>query len=335
MSDAPPPPDQGGQGWGQQPGWGQPPPQQPPPPQQGGWGQQPPPPGGQPPQQPPPPQQGGWGQQPPQPPQQPWGQQPAAAPPPQQGWGAQPQQGGWGAQPSGGGYGGAPTSGYSVGDAFNWGWTKFQQNVGPILLGFLAIIIGALVVSFVWSLIVGGLASSSNSSVVINLANGLGFLVNVALQTIIQAAVVRAGLALTYGRPIEVSTLFNMDNIVTILIASLIIGGVSFVLSFVLAFLGILGLLLLFVTTLVVNFLTAWTVYFIIDKNLGAVDAIKASAEFAMANVGTLVIFFIALIAAFIVGGLACLVGLLVAIPVGFLAQCYTYRRLQGEPVAP
>ena len=37
----------------------------------------------------------------------------------------------------------------------------------------------------------------------------------------------------------------------------------------------------------------------------------------------------------FVAGALACLVGLLVAYPVVTVAAAYTYRRLQGQPVAP
>ena len=37
----------------------------------------------------------------------------------------------------------------------------------------------------------------------------------------------------------------------------------------------------------------------------------------------------------FVVGALACLVGLLVAYPVVSIAAAYTYRRLQDQPVAP
>ena len=50
-------------------------------------------------------------------------------------------------------------------------------------------------------------------------------------------------------------------------------------------------------------------------------------------NVGVLLLFFLASIAAYIVGFCACFVGLLVAIPVVVLAQAYTFRVLNNDPV--
>ena len=81
-------------------------------------------------------------------------------------------------------------------------------------------------------------------------------------------------------------------------------------------------------------FLTSFTLHFIIDKDMGAIDAIKASISFVMANIGTLIVLLPGLIAAYIVGALLCGVGLLVAIPVVVIATAYAYRTLQGEQVA-
>jgi uncharacterized membrane protein len=47
-----------------------------------------------------------------------------------------------------------------------------------------------------------------------------------------------------------------------------------------------------------------------------------------------MVLFFLATLLAYIVGALLCGIGLLAAIPVIYIAQGYTYRRLQGEQVA-
>ena len=83
------------------------------------------------------------------------------------------------------------------------------------------------------------------------------------------------------------------------------------------------------------GFFSQFFVHFALDKQLPAVEAIKASFAFVNQNLGTLIGFYLATIVAAFVGALLCGVGLLVAIPVIIIGQAYTYRVLQGEPVAP
>ncbi len=140
---------------------------------------------------------------------------------------------------------------------------------------------------------------------------------------IIQAAVVRAALALTRGETIELQTLFRFDNLPQLLIGAVIVGVLS----------GI-GSILCYLPGLIVTFFTQFYVHFLIDQNLSGVDAIKASFSFVNANLGTLLGFFLASLLAYIIGALLCGIGLLAALPVVFIAQAYTYQRLRGVQVA-
>ena len=68
--------------------------------------------------------------------------EPPAPPPPPGGYGAPPP-------PPAGGYGGPPPGGpdgWDVGAAVNYGWTKFQANVGQMILAALAIFAGVVVI---------------------------------------------------------------------------------------------------------------------------------------------------------------------------------------------
>ena len=259
---------------------------------------QPPPPGGQ----PPPP-----GSQPPPP----GGQPPPAA-------------------------GGEP---YSVGNAFNYGWQKFQQNLGPILLGLLAYVVAIGVVTLIWIFITGALFAPTSEAQVEALLTGqgagstlFGGLLLFGLQAIvgfigfviIQAAVTRAALALTDGQEIELQTLFAFDNFGQLVIGALVVGLATSI-----------GSIFCYIPGLIVMFFAQFYVHFLLDKNLGAIDAIKASFSFVNANLGTLVGFFLASLVAYFLGALLCGIGLLFAVPIVIIAQAYTFRRLQGEPVAP
>jgi len=293
--------------------------------------------------QPPPPPEG----QEPQPPSYSSAPPPPPPPPPGLPGGesyppAPPGGGGYPPPPGGGSYPAQPgqQQPFSIGDAFNYGWTKFRQNLGPILLAALVYIAVIIVVEIIFFALFGGLASSSTQAqyedgVLVGYeTSGGGFfltlvlaaifgVVFVVLGAIMQAGISRGVLAITYGRPLEVGTMFKFDNVVTVILAGLLVG---------LAY-GV-GIVLCVIPGLIVLFFSQFYVWFIVDKQLGVVDSIKASFGLVNKNLGTMVGFFVVSLAAYVVGALLCGIGLLVAVPVVYIATGYAYRRLQGEQVA-
>lgn len=223
-------------------------------------------------------------------------------------------------------------TGYSIGDAFSYGWSKFQQHLGPVLLGTFILMVGGVLVSFVWDLLISaifpvdaatpGTRGGSGSFFGFLVGSSIGALGSLVVQVFIQAAITRGGLSITDGRRLDLSTLFDTDQLPQVLLGAVLIGIA-----------GMIGLILCIIPGLIVFFFTQFFVHFAIDKRLSAIDAIKASVSFVNAHLGTLVGFYLALIAALIVGALLCVVGLLAAVPIVVIAQAYTYRRLLGEPV--
>jgi uncharacterized membrane protein len=267
----------------------------------------------------------------PYPPPQPSGQQPSGQPyPPQQAYGPPGYAAPYPPQP---GYG-APTTGSGVGEAFTWGWTKFTQQVGPFLLGVLAYLVVIGVVSAVlFAVIVGGTVASVDPETQ-ELRNGAGFglvfgyllvlAVILLLSAFMQAGVTRASLEVADGRRIEVGTFFRFDDFGKVVVAALLVGLGTAV-----------GVLLFVVPGLVFAFFAQFTLFFVIDKRLAPVDAIRASFTLVSRNLGAVVLLFLAVYAANLVGSALCGVGQLVSFPVGLLATTWMYRRLQDEPVAP
>ena len=237
--------------------------------------------------------------------------------------------------PAGGGYGYAQPEPYSPGTAIGYGWRKFWQNAGPILLAVLAIFVAEIILNIVISAISGALGTgptlSVNDGTVSGAAYGagqlftsfvfgvLGFVVTFAIQ----AAIIRASLDITYGRPVRLDTMVQGLNLGQVLLAGLLIGVAATI-----------GFFLCILPGLVVWFLTAYALYFVVDKDMPAIEAIRASVNLVSKNVGVLLGFFLLAFAVYLLGALACLVGLLVAMPVVLIAQAYTYRVLQGEAVA-
>ena len=222
-----------------------------------------------------------------------------------------------------------------IGEAFNYGWTKFTANVGPVLLAVLVYgAVVAVVGGIFYAALVASAAASSNangygtSSGMFGAGLGVGFFVFVVVVTLLgylmQAGIIRGALHLTYGRPLEFKTFFQFDNLGGVIAASLLIGLGTGV-----------GFLLCILPGIVFAFFAQFALYFVLDKQQGAVEAIRSSFSLVNKNLGTVVVLFLAVYVVQAVGGMLCGIGQLVAIPLTVIATAYMYRRMLGEPVAP
>lgn len=268
---------------------------------------------------------------PPPPPSTPPGYGQAPPPPTQPGYGQPPPPPAYGAPTPGG-------SRFGIGDAFNYGWLKFQQNAGQIILAALVLLVGVVIIEGIGFAITSGMGTAT---VQINEATGemttsggglfgaaffvsmlFGFLA-MALAMIVQAGIIKGALNITNGRKLAIREMFEGLNYANVLLTAILVA------------LGtMIGTILCILPGIVFGFYSLFSMYFAIDKNLPAVDAIKASFSLVNKNVGSLVGLFIACAVAYFIGALLCLVGLLVAIPVVVIAQAYAYRTMQGEQVA-
>jgi uncharacterized membrane protein len=227
---------------------------------------------------------------------------------------------------------------FSVGDAFSYGWKKFTENVGPILIAMLVFfLIGAVIygVQFLVTSVTSPettVVSGENGFVIQQSGGGLlsalvSLVFTVVLfiwQYLVQAAVARGGLAVTEGRPIVLGELLSFNKLGRIILAGII-----------LSLFTLIGLILCIVPGLIIMFFGSFYVYFILDQDLGAWDSLKASFGFVKENLGNLLLLFILGLIAVFVGALLCGIGLLVAYPVVYIAYAYAYKTLRGAPVAP
>jgi uncharacterized membrane protein len=222
-----------------------------------------------------------------------------------------------------------------VGNAFSYAFEKFKANWGPLVVITLVLIVASFAVQFLSSLIFGAFTPDATVDPVTGQIEGSGGFFGIAMilsllgsalsyvvSLVVQAGIIKGALALTRNEPLSVGTAFNGINWGQVIVASLITGALIFI-----------GLILCIIPGIVVIFFTWFTLYFVIDRNMPAIEAIKASVSMVRANIGNLILLFLASIAAYIVGACLCGVGLLVAIPVVILAQVYTFRTLNGDPV--
>ena len=267
--------------------------------------------------------------------------------PPEQAPGAQP-----GADPGAGGpggpYGTPATPGVggeaSATDAIGYGWKKFTENPGPIviaaLVGWVVFAVVAGIGYFVYAVVLG--VGSGGTECDFNSAGnfvcndtGAGFFTTFILGSLVlgfmmtlagylfQYFLIRIGLTVTEGRKVDTENLTSTDQLGPFVIASIVVSIAV----------GI-GTILCYIPGLIVQFLTFFFGYFVVAKRMAPMDAIKASFELVKNNIGQVLIFWILAGIVMFIGALLCGIGLLVAMPVVVIAQAFMFKRLQGEPVA-
>lgn len=216
-----------------------------------------------------------------------------------------PQAGGGGTAP-----GGVPASAVDLGAAFTYGWRKFVQYLGQIII-ILLIIVG---VNIAFQLI-SGLVSSGQGvgSVIISLfMTVLGLFISFLLA----AGVIRAALAVTRGEEPNPSMLFETTNLAPYIVASILVSIGIFI-----------GFFLLCIGALIVALFTYFYGFYVIDRGDDAVASIRNSIDIVKNNLGSVLGF---VILAVVLNVVTC--GL--AYGVTYIAGAYVYRTLNGESVA-
>ncbi len=233
-----------------------------------------------------------------------------------------------------------PANRYSVGEALSWAWAKFTKNALPLVIATLIFGLIMLALNSVFqaamqavspevftSIDTGTSVFESTTRTVT--AGGIAVLIASMLVQLVVEAAISAGyyggmLDIANGQPVAIGSFFRPRNIVSVILATLIVGVLT----------GI-GLFLCIIPGILVSIFTVFSTVAIIDRNLSPIDGIKASIDIVKKNFGQTLLACLTAAAIMFVGALLCGVGLLVAAPVAYLFLVYTYRKLSGGSVAP
>jgi len=239
-----------------------------------------------------------------------------------------------------GGYGSVPppppppappssAQGFSAPEAIAWGWRKFSENVGAVILAMLAMLGITIAVGVVGGLLGGGFNAQSPMTGQFQFESaGPGQFLAQLLQSVVGiflgGVAAKAALEVTEGKPFDFFGAFGKVNIVQLLVAGVLVG------------LGtLIGFVLLIIPGLIVMFLTYLTTYAIVDDDKSAIDGIKHSVKLISDNVGDSLVLAILNVLVIFAGVIALCVGLIVAYPVTIFATAYAYRSFNGQPIAP
>jgi uncharacterized membrane protein len=222
-------------------------------------------------------------------------------------------------------YGQPGSAAYSPTDAIGYGWNKFKASPSTLLVPTLVIGVVVIVVSVVIRLIVvNGMTSSGSSFGAVLFAAAVASAITSLISQVLAAGLYKGGLSVTDGHSVSFGGLFDGWDKMQVVVAAIIIGVLT-----------LIGTILCYLPALIVGYFTQFTFLFIIDKNMSAMDALRASFRLCLDNLGPTILWSLLAFVCILVGAIVCLVGLLVAVPVVLVGLAYTYRRLQNEPVAP
>jgi len=225
-----------------------------------------------------------------------------------------PEQAPGGSPASGGTAPGSGSGGVDIGGAISYGWNKFSQNVGPLIVGILFIWVVSLVVSAIGIPI-------SRSGILVQL---LWNIVTIVVSAVVSMGIVRMALALVNGQPIDSGMAIpSGPQLVPYAITGVIVGliiGIGFVLCIIPGIIAATFLL--------------FAHFVVLDENVGPGDAISRSIDLVKPHWGAVLGFMIVTFLINLVGAILCLVGLLVTWPLTIVAGAYVYKGLKGETVA-
>jgi len=228
---------------------------------------------------------------------------------------------------------------YRATEAISYGWRKFKASPGtllvPMIVVFVGLVVAALIIRFV---VVGGFfgttsceTGSINGQVTRDcgqpfwrqlLGAGLGAAILSLVAQILAAGLYRGATRVADGLDFSLGQLFEGYNKMQVVYASIFIALAT----------GI-ATVFCFLPGILIAFLTSYTLFFIVDQELEAAEAIQESVRLVWHNFGHALLYFILAAIVLFIGALLFGIGLLVAGPVALLGFAYTYRRLQGQPV--
>jgi hypothetical protein len=201
---------------------------------------------------------------------------------------------------------------FSIGDAVQFGWDTMKNNIAFFIIMIIILWVAAAVPSGLGSM---SYRMSVGAAAIFGLVFGI---ISFVVGMFVNMAQIKVGLRFSKGETADFPDLYNeyqrfWDFLLGSILYALIVLG---------------GLILLIVPGIYWAIKYYFYGYLIIDQGMGPMDAIKKSGELTKGVKWNLLVFWLALLGIYILGFLACCVGVLFAIPVIMVAVAYVYRTL-------
>jgi hypothetical protein len=252
---------------------------------------------------------------------------------------------------------------FSIGSSIGFGWRMTWRNFWRILLVAIVFTVVGAITAAIAGIGNAGLSPDDMGASFNVGASLVGSLIQFLVTMFLALGMIRIAIDVTRGQDVQVGRLFSFDGYGRYLLAGILVSiviAVGFLIPFLpmlaitaatespiwIALGGLLGVLLAVVLTLGLSLFG----YFIVDRNAPKVSSLKESWNTVRPNfwpyLGLHVLLVLInlglIIAAFVVGTLLLLVGLLITIPLAMvlifgisaLSLAYAYKTLTGQEVA-
>ena len=195
---------------------------------------------------------------------------------------------------------------FSIKEALSFGWDAFTSRVGFFIV--LLLLFGVL---------------TAIPQLLIKHTEFVGLritlvIINQLFQYFLTVGLVKIGITVVDGSDVKIGDLFSGGPV----FVTYVLGAILF------SLIVLAGFVLLVVPGIALSVMLQYYSYFIIDKNMGPVEAIKASAALTKGVRWKLFGFLLALGLINIVGALLLVVGLFATVPVSLVAVAFVYRKL-------
>jgi uncharacterized membrane protein len=223
-----------------------------------------------------------------------------------------------------------------------YGWAKFTKSPSTLLVPALIVLAVLIVIDGVIQVILRSALLGTHDctktilgTTIHNAQCGPGFFTTIFVSALgglvasfiaqlLGAGLIKSALNVADGKEVNVGDVWGYASKSNVVTTAAIVAGATFV-----------GSLLCYLPGLIVGFLTLFAMFYVVDKDMAPMDAIKASVSLTTSRVGETILFYLLGIVVIIVGAILCLVGLLAAVPVVLAGAAYTFRVLNNEPVTP
>jgi uncharacterized membrane protein len=203
---------------------------------------------------------------------------------------------------------------FSIHEAIKFGWDTMKGNAGFLIV--------LLIIAFLIENLPGIIAKSVRNDLPV--ASSILYLTGWLLGFIVQMGLIKVCLKFCDGIKGQLDDLLSSFN----LLATFAVGSVLY-------FLIILGgLILLIIPGIIWGIKFSFYSYFIVDKGLGPLQALKASAVATVGAKWDLFLLGLLLLLINLAGALCFLVGLLATVPTSMIAYAYVYRKLSTGKAA-
>jgi len=211
------------------------------------------------------------------------------------------------------GVSGAPLT---ASEPLGFGWRRVSSDWVTTIIGTFAVSIacgmpGSIVQQF-------GLRSGGD----IRIVTGIGQLLSLVGGAFAAGGIMNASLKICRGQPCQIGDYFSGGKwFVNVLVAELLVGLAV-----------LIGLPFLIVPAIIIALGLFVTIPLVVDRDMGAIDAMKESWRLTNGYKGTIFVFGLLCFLLCIAGAIPCGLGLLPLIPAFYIAQVYIYLRLSGQP---